>query len=208
MRITGGELKGRHILVPPGIIRPAMDRMRESIFNIIQPIEGLSFLDLFSGSGIMALEAYSRGARPVRAVEKDRGKKEIISRNLELAGPDCRLSLMPAERFVMASREAFDLIFLDPPFPYRHKADLLLRLARSKLVHPNSLIMIHYPDSDRLPDSLPAPGLQGFIPEIFRGDSTPPAQAQDMKPCEFRAKDQRAFGRSQLRFYHVPLDTT
>ena len=72
MRITGGELKGRIIKCPDGIIRPAMDRMRESVFAVLGPLNGASFLDLFSGSGTIAIEAVSRGASSVELVEKDR----------------------------------------------------------------------------------------------------------------------------------------
>ena len=65
MRITGGVLKGRSIKCPDGIIRPAMDKMKESVFSILQDITDLSFLDLFSGSGSIAIEASSRDANQV-----------------------------------------------------------------------------------------------------------------------------------------------
>ena len=79
MRITGGQYVRRNIICPPGIIRPAMDRMRESLFSILGPLDGTSFLDLFSGSGCVAIEAASRGASPIHLVEGDRGKKETIA---------------------------------------------------------------------------------------------------------------------------------
>ena len=66
MRITGGLYRGRGIKCPPGVIRPAMDRMRESLFAVLGNITGCSFLDLFSGSGIVGIEAASRGAASVR----------------------------------------------------------------------------------------------------------------------------------------------
>ena len=59
-----------------------MDRMRESLFAILGDLSGLSFLDLFSGSGVVAIEAASRGAEPIVLVEMDRGKKETIEKNL------------------------------------------------------------------------------------------------------------------------------
>lgn len=182
-----------------------MDRMRESIFNIIQPIAGLSFLDLFSGSGLMALEAYSRGADPVRAVEKDRGKREILSRNLSLAEGACQFSIMPAERFVMSWKESFDLIFLDPPFPYPHKGDLLARTAASRLVHAGTRILIHFPQENRLPDTLPAPQIGSTVPSFFQGDF-PDAEESPKTPSQasFELQDERAFGRSIVRFYSIP----
>lgn len=105
MRVTGGEYGGRRIAVPPGEIRPAMDRMRESLFSILTSgygtLEGLTVLDLFSGSGSMALEALSRGARSAVLVERDRGKAAVIRANLaHVQAARWRLVIAPAERYV------------------------------------------------------------------------------------------------------------
>ena len=78
MRITGGKLKGRIIKCPDGIIRPAMDRMRESVFGVIGDLTGKSWLDLFSGSGTIAIEAVSRGATEVQLCEKDKIKIKTV----------------------------------------------------------------------------------------------------------------------------------
>ena len=83
MRITGGLYRGRTILCPPGEIRPAMDRMRESLFSILGDISQAPFLDLFSGSGLVGIEAASRGAQPVHLVELDAGKKATILKNIQ-----------------------------------------------------------------------------------------------------------------------------
>ena len=82
MRITGGKYCRRNVVCPPGVIRPAMDRMRESLFSILGDLTGCSFLDLFSGSGCVAIEAASRGASQIHLVEMDRGKKATIEKNL------------------------------------------------------------------------------------------------------------------------------
>ena len=87
MRITGGVLRGRKIDCPVGIIRPAMDKMKESVFSILGDIEEHSFLDLFSGSGSIALEASSRGANPVVLVEKDKIKFNTIKKNIQIQNP-------------------------------------------------------------------------------------------------------------------------
>lgn len=153
MRISGGTLRGRTVLCPPGIIRPAMDRMRESLFSILGPLQDTSFLDLFSGSGLVGLEAYSRGARPVVLVEKDRGKRKIILKNLaDLPSPP-RLCLEPVERYVARTSHSFDIIYLDPPFSYPYKEDLLLRIARSRLVREDTRILIHLPTEESLSGS-------------------------------------------------------
>ena len=88
MRITGGKLKGRFTETPYGkmAIRPAMDKMRESVFAVLDPIlEGKSFLDLFSGSGTIALEAVSHGATDVSLCEMDKSKAKIVFQNVKMA---------------------------------------------------------------------------------------------------------------------------
>ena len=84
MRITGGQLKGRIIKCPDGVIRPAMDKMRESVFAILGDLDGKSWLDLFSGSGTIAIEAVSRGASNVELCEKDRLKIKTVLENVSL----------------------------------------------------------------------------------------------------------------------------
>lgn len=181
MRITGGEFAGRRIHCPPGTIRPAMDRMREAIFSSLGPLDGQSFLDLFSGSGIIALEAASRGASRVHSVERDRRKKEMLKENLEIAGSQCSYTLGAVERFIITRQECFDLIFLDPPFPYKHKNDLLKKLINSALVAPGTRVLMHFPAEDR----------------IHREFTN--AQGQLMLTCEKEKK----FGRSLVYYYQV-----
>ena len=150
MRITGGTLSGRKITVPPGIIRPSMDRMRESVFACLGTITGLSFLDIFTGSGIIALEAASRGAVKVDAVEQDKLKRKILLENVSIS--PCRINchFMPAELYVKRSKDSFDIIFLDPPFDYQFKWELLENIVSSNLTTPDSLILIHRPRQDYL----------------------------------------------------------
>lgn len=154
MRITGGALAGRTLYCPPGIIRPAMDRMRESLFSILGDLTGYSFLDLFSGSGGIALEAYSRGARPVVAVERDRGKKNILLRNLEMAPETIRAVFTPVERFIVSHTSSYHFIFLDPPFNYRYKSDLLAKISASRLLNSDTRVLIHYPAEEKIPEEI------------------------------------------------------
>ena len=186
MRITGGELAGRHVIVPPGTIRPAMDRMRESLFSILGPLDGYSFLDLFCGSGIMALEAISRGATRVTLVERDRGKRPAIMQNLAIAEgsacPQPRLIIAPVESFVARARDRYDIVYVDPPFDYRHKPDLLSRITAAGLLAPNGRLLIHYPREDTLPSALGAAHAHTAITD-----------------------DERRYGRSMVRFYRAPL---
>ncbi|MDR1869328.1 MAG: RsmD family RNA methyltransferase [Treponema sp.] len=148
MRITGGLLCGRTIAVPPGIIRPSMDKMRESFFGCLGDLSGLSFLDIFSGSGIIALEAASRGAAYVEAVEQDKLKRKTLLENVSISPIRIQCRFMPAELYVKRAKKSFDIIFLDPPFPYKYKWELIADIASSCLVRGNSKILIHRPRED------------------------------------------------------------
>jgi 16S rRNA (guanine(966)-N(2))-methyltransferase RsmD len=148
MRITGGILAGRRVEVPEGEIRPAMDRMRESVFAVLGDLSGFSFLDIFSGSGIIALEAASRGAAPVEAVEKDPVKRKTLLKNVSMSPVRISCRFTAAELYVMRAKKSFDVIFCDPPFLYKYKRDLLKSIAASSLVHSGSRILLHRPRED------------------------------------------------------------
>jgi len=154
VRITGGILKGRTVSIPSGIIRPAMDKMRESVFACLGNITGSSFLDIFSGSGIIALEAASRGACPIEAVEQDKLKRKTLLENVSIS--PCRINcrFMPAELYVKRAKNQFDIIFLDPPFPYQYKWELVLKIACSNLVKNGTKILIHRPRGDYLKEDI------------------------------------------------------
>lgn len=173
MRITGGKYVRRQILCPKGVIRPAMDRMRESLFSILGDLSGCAFLDLFSGSGVVAIEAAGRGASPVVAVEKDPIKKRVLYQNLSIIEEEWRLRLMSVDRFLATDGGKYDVIYLDPPFPLAGKEKTLLKLSQSGLVNNGGRVIIHFPQEDRLSS------------EIHR----------------LRLYDERKYGRSCLFFY-------
>ena len=154
MRITGGSLLGRQIKVPEGIIRPAMDRMRESVFAAMGDLSGHSFLDIFSGSGIIALEAASRGAVYIEAVEMDPLKRKTILSNVSISPVRINCRFMSAELYVKRSKRPFDFIFCDPPFPYRHKWELMDAISSSSLINEDTLLLLHHPRED-FPANLP-----------------------------------------------------
>jgi|AMFO01.1.fsa_nt_gi RNA methyltransferase, RsmD family len=120
MRITGGRFRGRNLGFPKGAgIRPTPSRVRQALFNILGDIEGRTMLDLFSGSGLMALEALSRGAAAVLSIERSpraiRHLREIRSRwhleerwRIEAGGVRALLPRIYGRRF--------DVIFADPPY--------------------------------------------------------------------------------------------
>lgn len=120
-RITAGRLAGRRLEIPAGI-RPSPGKLREALFSIwSDELEGASLLDLFAGSGAIAIEAWSRGARSATVVESDRRVLSSLRRNLALAEEPLRTRLL-AESVSSAlgrlQREGarFDLLFADPPY--------------------------------------------------------------------------------------------
>jgi 16S rRNA (guanine966-N2)-methyltransferase len=150
MRITGGLYRGRQILCPKGDIRPSMDRMRISLFSILGDLSDTSFLDLFSGSGIIGIEAASRGARPVVLVEKDPRKRVAILTNVSFVESPIELLTMPVERFLRNSTRGFDIVFLDPPFDFPDKGAVIDSAVEGPHVPAGGLILIHLHRAEKL----------------------------------------------------------
>ena len=121
MRIIAGTHRGHRIAAPKGLdTRPTSDRVRESAFNLIGPVDGASVLDLFAGSGAMGLEALSRGAEHATFVEADRRAAETIDENLaKLRLTGARIVRDDAVRALAAEVSAgrkYDLVLVDPPY--------------------------------------------------------------------------------------------
>lgn len=124
MRIIAGAARGREIMAPKGLeTRPVTDIIRESLFNIWQfDIEGADFLDLFSGSGCMGLEALSRGARRVVMVDAGVEQVKTIRSNLKRTKLDaCPHEVVKDDVFRAVGRlgrthQTFDIVYVDPPF--------------------------------------------------------------------------------------------
>jgi 16S rRNA (guanine966-N2)-methyltransferase len=153
MRITGGLYRGRTILCPPGVIRPSMDRLRQSLFSILGDLTGASFLDLFSGTGIIGIEAASRGASPVVLVEKDPRKKATIVKNIRFVETAISLVVSPAERFLKSNVRRWDMIFLDPPFDAEGK-EMMLDLAAAHLAD-EGLVLMHMHKAEKIATERP-----------------------------------------------------
>jgi 16S rRNA (guanine966-N2)-methyltransferase len=127
MRVVAGELGGRHLLAPRGHrVRPTSDRVREAIFSALGEVSGARVLDLYSGTGALAIEALSRGAGPATLVDRDTRAALGNVHNLgledrvELIRSDVLAyisSLAPSnEQRATSPEQQFDLIFLDPPY--------------------------------------------------------------------------------------------
>jgi len=153
MRIIAGSGKGKTLLSPTGEgVRPTSDRAREGLFSSLESefasIHDLNFLDLFAGSGAVGVEALSRGAALVHAVEADTDTAEIAIKNFNLLPEPSRKHKVfqsKAARFLESEFPIrYDIIFMDPPYdlPNSSVEDLLDTIVVKNLLQPRGLIAI------------------------------------------------------------------
>jgi 16S rRNA (guanine966-N2)-methyltransferase len=149
LRITGGELGGRRIRVPRGTkdLRPTTERVREAIFSILGGVSDSRVLDLFAGSGALAIEALSRGASEATLVDTH---PQTARRNIEALGLEDRADVVRADaaRFLRrAEQGSFDLVLCDPPYRLadRLAADLV-QLIPSVLAPGGRVMLESSPD--------------------------------------------------------------
>ncbi|MBI3268641.1 MAG: 16S rRNA (guanine(966)-N(2))-methyltransferase RsmD [Planctomycetes bacterium] len=184
LRILGGTAKGTRLFSVPGLkVRPALARVRTSLFGILAPdLAEARALDLFAGTGCVGLEAVSRGAASCLFVERDRECAEAIRRNLTKLrfGERCRLVVGDALRFRPGPGEApWDLVFVDPP--YRMYGD---PAARAQLVE--------------LLDT-------GLAPDLAPGGRViaehPAGQSLEYELRRLVLTDRRVYGQTELSFF-------
>ena len=120
MRIIAGSKRGKKMITLEGEkLRPTTDRVKESLFNILQfRIEGRSFLDLFAGSGQIGLEALSRGASQAFFVDNNRSADTVLRQNIKSTGFESKSEIYIGDyrSFLAHTGNNFDMIFLDPPY--------------------------------------------------------------------------------------------
>lgn len=157
MRIISGKYKGHH-LVPfqAGHLRPTTDRVKESLFNIIQSeVSGARVLDLFSGTGNLGIEALSRGAAEVLFVDKNLKSIQILEKNLlklKVSEPTKILKKDVLSFLKTYSGDTFDIIFADPPFTEKMAHDVMLSAQNSAAFGPSTILMIESGQHEKILD--------------------------------------------------------
>ena len=119
VRIVGGRWRGRRLAIPAGTeVRPTPDRVRETLFNWLVPaLDGASCLDLFAGSGVLGLEALSRGAVQAWFVERDAVLAAALRAQVRVLGAQGRVIRRDALKFLSSRpQRRFDVVFVDPPY--------------------------------------------------------------------------------------------
>ena len=155
MRIITGSARGTRLKTLEGeATRPTGERVKEGLFSALQfEIEGRKVLDLFCGSGQLALEALSRGAASAVMVDASRDAADIAADNARRAGlyPKCRVYCCDYTEYLKSTKDVFDLVFLDPPYAEKATAEIADRLAKSGRLAPGALVVCES-DTDGLPE--------------------------------------------------------
>ncbi|MGE5188929.1 MAG: 16S rRNA (guanine(966)-N(2))-methyltransferase RsmD [Gemmatimonadota bacterium] len=186
MRIVAGKWRGRTLRAPKGpSVRPTLDRVREAVFDILGGrVAGKRVLDLFAGTGAMALEALSRGAASAVLVEADPRVFEVLRYNVESLGAEGAEALLldyrRATRALRVRRRRFDLVFLDPPYGRGLGAAAAEALLRAGLFAPGAVVVAE--DAVRSPD--------------------------DPFPAVWAAAADRRYGDTRIRVFDVPAGAT
>lgn len=182
MRVVAGLAKGRILMAVPGAAtRPITDRVKVALFDILAPeISGASFLDLFSGTGAVGIEALSRGAARAVFVEREPAAIRVIHENLKRTGLIAGAQVVRTDAFGYLQRRgvpAFDVIYIAPP-QYRG-------IWREALQH-----------IDRRPEWL-VPDGQAIV-------QVDPREFEEVDWSVLREADRRRYGSTQLVFYERP----
>ncbi len=145
MRVVAGRFGGRALVAPPGTAtRPTPERVREALFSILGSVEGARVLDLFAGSGALAIEALSRGAAEATLVDSSAVAIRTIRRNLVSLGIGAEVVHARATAFLGRARTAarqYDLVFLDPPYRQANVLGPVLSEALTPLLAPAARVV-------------------------------------------------------------------
>jgi len=162
MRVIAGTARGVRLVAPRGYdVRPTLDRVRESLFNILSPrIDGARFLDLYAGTGANGIEALSRCAGWATFVENDPRSLAVIERNLAAAklrqhADVRRLTLPEALRTLWADGQTYDIVFADPPFAAVDYDRLVSAIDSARVLAEGGLIVVEHSSRVVLPDEIP-----------------------------------------------------
>lgn len=181
MRIIAGRARGTQLLAPKGMdTRPTQDKVKESLFSMIQwDVPDACVLDLFAGSGALALESLSRGAQEAVLVDKSREALDCIRKNiakLRMEQHTMVLSCDWEQALVQLDRtgKRFDLVFLDPPYRMTDLGSICSRLLELSLLAQEAVLVLEH-----------RTGVELAVPE------------------DFTLIKERTYGETQIHFYRL-----
>jgi 16S rRNA (guanine966-N2)-methyltransferase len=182
MRIISGKARGTKLYTLDGMeTRPTLDRVKESLFSIIQnEIQESTFLDLFSGSGAIGLEAASRGAKKVILCDKSKEAIKIIKKNVEKTHLNEKVELYNLDSKNLLEnkiKENIDIIYIDPPYDSNLVFESIEIIINKKIVDQNSIIIIETDDEKKI--------------------------LEQLKTVEVEITDKRKYGRASIIFLKI-----
>ncbi|TGE32754.1 16S rRNA (guanine(966)-N(2))-methyltransferase RsmD [Desulfosporosinus sp. Sb-LF] len=159
MRIIAGEMRGRQLRAVEGMqTRPTSDKVKGAIFSVLgDKVLDARVLDLFAGTGNLAIEALSRGSREAVLVEKSFSAHQVIRENLERVGVSHKANLLLMDAFKYIHRypnEVFNLVFLDPPYHKELVSKAILILKESTFLAPGGVIVAETAKDEELNDDI------------------------------------------------------
>ena len=182
MRIISGTARGTKLYTLEGqATRPTLDRVKESLFNIIQnEIPNSIFLDLFSGSGAIGLEAASRGAKKVILCDKSKDAIKIINKNIEKTHLSEKVELYNLDyKLLLETKiiENLEIVYIDPPYDSDFAIKSIKCIIDKKLINEDSTIIIETDDEEKI--------------------------LENLKKLEIEITDKRKYGRAVLLFLKI-----
>lgn len=182
MRIISGKARGTKLYTLEGTnTRPTLDRVKESIFNIIQnEIEDSTVLDLFAGSGAIGLECLSRGAKKAVLCDKSKEAIQIIKRNIEKTHMEEKTYCINDDFETCLERlkkEQFDIIYIDPPYATDYICKSLKKIKELEIAKKESIIIVETDDEQRI--------------------------LKDIGNIEIKIVDKRKYGRATIIFLEI-----
>lgn len=149
MRVIAGKARRLQLKTPEGFdTRPTTDKSKETLFNILNPyLANSDFLDMFSGSGAIGIEALSRGAKYAAFVENNKAALDCIKANLHFTKLEenaevLTYNALEAIRILEISGKVFDVIFIDPPYNQMLEKEVLLSLQNSNIIYCDTIIVV------------------------------------------------------------------
>jgi 16S rRNA (guanine966-N2)-methyltransferase len=190
MRVIAGQYGGRELVAPAGWdTRPTSDRVREALFSILADVSGARVLDLFAGSGALAIEALSRGAETATLVDSAAPAVTAIRRNLETLAIEAEVVRQPVTRFLDRARlgaRLYDLVFADPP--YRQAGSLSSELTEGlvPVLAPRARVVTESDRRDPLDLELELLDERRYGDTLIRIHSAPPPPTSETSPVPTR----------------------
>ena len=180
MRVIAGEFRSRRLKSIPGAAtRPTPDRLRETLFDILQTrIPGATFVDAYAGTGAVGIEALSRGARHVWFLERSRPALDAIRENLDSLRASHRASVVPGPVLLGLPKHPAAIVFLDPPYDQEREYTAAMELLAA---HPPELTIVQHSVHFALPARF---GVLNRYRTVRQGDNVLSFFAVDGPPSE------------------------